>query len=108
MISGYFSSERSQNELGMSYVEVVLGRIFRLRERGVTIKDELKAGVVHFVSIAFILAVNPVLLSEANYDKSSVAAATSICTGVACILSGLVTNLPFGMPSCLDICCDLF
>jgi hypothetical protein len=95
-ITQFFSQKRSKNEIGQTYPEVVIGRIFRLRERETTIKNEVKAGIVHFVSVAFLLAVNPVLLADAGYDKATVAAATGLSTGIACILSGIICNLPFG------------
>ena len=94
---GYFSNDRNQAEEGQPYLSVVLGRIFRLRERRTTVSDEVKAGCVHFVSVLFIMAVNPVLLAGAGYERNSVAAGTGLATGLACILSGLISNLPFGM-----------
>ena len=51
-ITQVFSQKRSKHEIGQSYHEVVIGRIFRLRDRGTTVKNEVKAGVVHFVSVA--------------------------------------------------------
>lgn len=95
MISAYFSSERNEAELGQPYAAVVIGRVFRLRERNTTIADEVKAGCVHFVSVLFLMAVNPVLLAGAGYERNRVATGTGIATGIACILSGLITNLPF-------------
>jgi hypothetical protein len=97
VLARYFSSERDKYEIGKPYVSVVLGRIFKLRERETTVQEEVKAGLVHFVSVAFILAVNPTLLSSAGYAKASVSAGTCLATGLACILSGIVSNLPFGM-----------
>lgn len=96
MISTILSEERNPNERDKTYVEVVMERLFRLKERETTITDEVKAGCVHFVSIAFIMAVNPVLLAGAGYNRDSVAVATGLSTGAACILSGLISNLPFG------------
>jgi hypothetical protein len=96
VVSRYFTDKRNKYEEGKSYYEVVISRIFRIRERETTIQNEIKAGCVHFVSVAFLLAVNPVLLADAGYNKETVAAATGISTGVACILSGIVCNLPFG------------
>lgn len=98
--SGYFSSNRNQAEEGQPYLSVVLGRIFRLRERRTTVADEVQAGFVHFVSVLFIMAVNPVLLAGAGYERNSVAVGTGLATGLACILSGLISNLPFGAPRC--------
>ena len=97
MISEYFRQERSENEPEASYVVLVLNRIFRLRERNTTIAAELQAGVVHFVSVAFIMAVNPALLATAGYNPGRVAVSTGIAIGLTCILSGFVTNLPFGI-----------
>lgn len=95
MISSYFSHERNQSEIGQPYLSMVICRIFRLRERHTTISDEVKAGFVHFVSVLFIMSVNPALLAGAGYERNSVAAGTGVATGIACILSGLVCNLPF-------------
>jgi AGZA family xanthine/uracil permease-like MFS transporter len=71
-------------------------RIFAIRERNTTISREVKAGFLHFVSVAFILSVNSRLLSEnTSYSSTRVAASTALVTGMACLISGLLSNLPF-------------
>ena len=57
--------------------------LFRIESRGSTVSRELYAGVVHFLSVSTILAVNPSLLMNAGYDKDSVAAATALASGTA-------------------------
>ena len=69
--------------------------LFRIEERGSTVWTEVRAGFVHFLSVALILGVNPQQLAVAGYDKQSVAAATALSCGFSCVLTGLICNFPF-------------
>eukprot|EP01035_Chromulina_nebulosa_P019679 gene19679-25597_t len=69
--------------------------LFKVHQRGSNIKTELFCGLVHFLSVASVLAVNPAQLSEGGYIKSEIASGTAISVAVTCILTGLFGNLPF-------------
>jgi AGZA family xanthine/uracil permease-like MFS transporter len=70
---------------------------FRLRERGTTVRTELIAGLTTFLTMAYIVVVNPVILGEAGLPVAAVAVATCLGAGFGCILMGLLTNYPLAM-----------
>ncbi len=72
-------------------------KIFKLKEKGTSIKTEILAGITTFLTMAYILGVNPGMLSAAGMDFQSVFLATAIASGVACIIMGLVANYPIGL-----------
>jgi AGZA family xanthine/uracil permease-like MFS transporter len=83
----YYSKERTWSNL--------FELLFKIESRGSTIKTEIYAGLIHFLSTAMILAVNPSQLVNAGYNREDVASATALSTGIACLLTGLLANLPF-------------
>lgn len=90
-----FSKDRTIEELNSGSMSLIVERVFKIRERKTTIMNEINCGILHFVSCAFILAVNPTLLEPAGFSSVSVAAGTALATGVSCIINGLFSNLPF-------------
>jgi AGZA family xanthine/uracil permease-like MFS transporter len=89
-------ASRTAEEVGLSPLTVFVQRYFKLKERNTTILRELTTGVLHFISVAFILSVNAILLSEnAGYQSNKVAAATALSTGISCLICGALSNLPF-------------
>jgi AGZA family xanthine/uracil permease-like MFS transporter len=88
--------ERNAEEASQSTVEVIVRRLFKIDSRDTTIMREVHCGFLHFISAAFVLSVNPAILStHSKYSASSAAAATALCTGFSCIMCGLLCNLPF-------------
>ena len=75
----------------------VLERIFGLSARGTSVRIEVMAGVTTFLTMAYIVAVNPSILGQAGMPVAGVAAATCLAAGVACILMGLLSNYPLAM-----------
>ncbi len=74
-------------------------RLFRLKEKGTNIKTEIMAGVTTFMTMAYIVFVNPSILSMAGMDFGAVMTATIIAAGVTTIFMGLFTNYPFALAS---------
>jgi AGZA family xanthine/uracil permease-like MFS transporter len=74
-----------------------LERQFKLAERGTTPRTELLAGVTTFLAMAYIIAVNPAILSQAGMPIAAVAAATCFAAGFATILMGLSANIPLAL-----------
>lgn len=72
-------------------------RRFHLRERGTTVKAEIMAGLTTFMTMAYILAVNPSILSSAGMDFAKVFSATAIASCAATLVMGLAANLPFAL-----------
>ncbi|WP_334152853.1 NCS2 family permease [Microbacterium sp.] len=84
-------------------------RFFEISKRGSTVGTEVRGGLVTFVTMAYIVILNPIILTGAadvdgtTLDFSAVGAATALTAGVMTILFGLVTRLPFGFAAGLGI-----
>ena len=72
-------------------------RLFHLRELGADVRTELLAGVTTFITMAYIIFVNPVILGGAGMDFGSVMVATCIAAAVATIFMGLIANYPIAL-----------
>lgn len=74
-----------------------LDRRFRLSERNSSVKNEIMAGLTTFMTMSYILAVNPGMLADAGMDKGGVFTATIVASIVAMLVMGLYANLPFAL-----------
>lgn len=74
-----------------------LDRRFRLSERNSSVKNEIMAGLTTFMTMSYILAVNPGMLSDAGMDKGGVFTATIVASIIAMLVMGLYANLPFAL-----------
>lgn len=72
-------------------------RLFHVRENGSTLRTEVIAGLTTFMTIAYILAVNPVILSAAGMDAGGVFTATALASGIATLLMAFLANRPFAL-----------
>ncbi|MBM6687710.1 NCS2 family permease [Collinsella tanakaei] len=72
-----------------------LDRIFHLTERGTTVRTEILAGVTAFVAAAYVLAVNPSVMSAAGMDSGAVFTATALVCFLGTCVMALLTNYPF-------------
>lgn len=86
-----------------------LDSFFHITERGSTVGTEVRAGVVTFFAMAYIVLLNPLILGTSP-DRDGVvlgipqvAAATALAAGVMCILFGVVAKYPFGIATGLGI-----
>ena len=70
---------------------------FKLKENNTTVKKEIVAGITTFMTMAYILAVNPDILSATGMNKHGVFVASVIASVVATVLMGLCANYPFGL-----------
>src|SRR5665213_1875783 len=75
----------------------ILERLFGLRAEGVTAKSEIVAGVTVFFTMAYILFVNPQILSAAGMDRGAVFMATALAAALTTALMGLYANLPVAL-----------
>ncbi len=71
-----------------------MDRFFKLKQNGTTVRTEIIAGITTFMTMAYILAVNPGILGETGLDKTSIFLATAIAAGVVTICMGLFVNFP--------------
>lgn len=74
-----------------------LDRRFRLSERNTSVKNEIMAGLTTFMTMSYILAVNPGMLADAGMDKGGVFTATIVASIIAMLVMGLYANLPFAL-----------
>ena len=70
---------------------------FKLQERGTNVRTEVVAGVTTFMTMAYILIVNPLILSEAGMDFGGVFTATALASILATLTMGLAANYPFAL-----------
>ena len=70
---------------------------FKLRENGTTVKTEIIAGVTTFMTMAYILAVNPNILSATGMDHGAVFTATALAAFLGTLLMALFANYPFAL-----------
>ncbi len=85
-----------------------LDRYFDITRRGSTVATEIRGGVVTFVTMAYIVILNPLILSTPDVEgtvlaPNAVAASTALTAGLMTILFGLVTRLPFAFAAGLGI-----
>ena len=74
-------------------------KFFRLSERNTNVRTEIIAGITTFMTMAYIIFVNPDILSSTGMDKMALATATILAAAITTILMGLVTNYPFALAS---------
>ncbi|RDW14971.1 NCS2 family permease [Oceanobacillus chungangensis] len=70
---------------------------FRFTERNTTYKKEILAGLTTFLSISYILVVNPLILSQAGMDRGAVFTATALTAIIGSLLIGLLANYPIAI-----------
>ncbi|MCX5633921.1 MAG: NCS2 family permease [Phycisphaerae bacterium] len=75
----------------------MLDKIFRLQKRNTSVKTEIIAGITTFLTMAYIIFVNPAILSQAGMDKAALVAVTCLVTAIATIVTGLFANAPIAM-----------
>jgi adenine/guanine/hypoxanthine permease len=85
--------------------EEILGAYFRFSERGTSFRTEVVAGLTTFMTMAYIIFVNPAILGTegTGLPVSGVFFATCVAAAVACIAMGLVANFPLALASGLGL-----
>ena len=75
----------------------LLERVFHLSENGTSVKTEIMAGITTFMTMAYILAVNPSIMSTTGMDKGAVLTATAIAGFIGTMLMAVFSNYPFAL-----------
>lgn len=75
----------------------MLEKFFKLKENNTTVKTEIMAGITTFMTMAYILAVNPNILSAAGMDANAVLIATALAAFIGTVLMALFANYPFAL-----------
>ncbi len=73
----------------------MLEKLFKLKQHNTTVKTEVVAGITTFMTMAYILAVNPSILGDAGMDSTAVLLATAIASFIATACMALMANMPF-------------
>ncbi len=75
----------------------MLEKIFKLKENNTNVKTEIAAGITTFMTMAYILAVNPSILGDAGMDPTAVLLATCIASFIGTACMALMANYPFAL-----------
>lgn len=75
----------------------MIEKFFKLKENNTTVKTEVLAGITTFMTMAYILAVNPSILSETGMDAQAILIATALASFVGTALMALLANYPFAL-----------
>ena len=72
-------------------------KLFKLNENNTTVRKEIAAGVTTFMTMAYIIAVNPSILGDAGMNPHAVLIATCLASMIGCFCMGFMANLPFAL-----------
>jgi AGZA family xanthine/uracil permease-like MFS transporter len=75
----------------------MLEKYFKLSENGTDVRTEVVAGITTFMTMAYILAVNPSILSAAGMDSNAILMATALASFIGCLAMALLANYPFAL-----------
>ena len=75
----------------------MLQKLFQLREHETNVKTEIIAGITTFLTMAYIIFVNPSMLEAAGMDNGSVFVATCLAAAIGCFIMGFVANYPIAL-----------
>ncbi|MBE9607215.1 NCS2 family permease [Acetobacteraceae bacterium H6797] len=74
-----------------------MDRYFKLSERGSSLRQEVIAGITTFAAMAYIIAVNPAIMSQAGMDRGDLVIATALAAIFGSVMMGLAANLPLAV-----------
>eukprot|EP01037_Dinobryon_pediforme_P032974 gene32974-38204_t len=74
-----------------------LDKFFKLSENHTTVRIELLAGLTTFLTMAYIIFVNPTILGDAGIPKDAVFVATCVAAAIGTLIMGLYANYPIGL-----------
>ena len=75
----------------------MVDKYFELREKQTSVKIEFVAGVTTFLTMAYIIFVNPLILSSAGMDRNALIAVTCIVSAIATLIVGIFAKAPIAM-----------
>ncbi|MDO6618981.1 MULTISPECIES: NCS2 family permease [unclassified Shewanella] len=75
----------------------MLEKLFKLKDNQTNLKQEVVAGLTTFLTMAYIIFVNPMMLADAGMDHGAVFVATCLAAAVGCLVMGLVANYPIAL-----------
>lgn len=75
----------------------MIEKLFKLKENNTTVRTEVIAGLTTFMTMAYILAVNPSILSASGMDPNAILTATALASFIGCMAMALLANYPFAL-----------
>lgn len=81
----------------MTETRSFLDKVFRLTDNGTSVRTEILAGITTFMTMAYILAVNPTILSATGMDKGAVLTATALAACIGTLCMAIFANYPFAL-----------
>ena len=87
----------TSGSLFLKGVDILLENLFKLKENGTNAKTEMMAGITTFMTMAYILAVNPAILSASGMDSGAVFTATAIASCIGTLFMAFFANYPFAL-----------
>jgi AGZA family xanthine/uracil permease-like MFS transporter len=75
----------------------MLNDLFKLQENRTDVRTEVMAGITTFLTMAYIIFVNPLILSNAGMDRDAVFVATCLAAALSCLIMGLYANYPIAL-----------
>ena len=81
----------------------MLEKLFKLKENGTNVRTELVAGLTTFMTMVYILALNPSILSASGMDAGAILTATAVSSAVACFAMAIFSNMPFALSAGLGL-----
>ena len=81
----------------------MLEKFFKLKENNTSVKTEVVAGITTFMTMAYILAVNPSILSASGMDPTAILLATCLASFIGTMLMAMLANLPFALSAGLGL-----
>jgi len=75
----------------------MLEKLFKLKENQTSLKQEVVAGLTTFLTMAYIIFVNPMMLADAGMDHGAVFVATCLAAAIGCLIMGIIANYPIAL-----------
>lgn len=81
----------------------ILESMFKIKERNSSVKQEILGGIATFVTMSYIIFVNPAILSSTGMDKSALITVTCIATAIGTFLSAFLANMPIALAPAMGL-----
>ena len=94
---GSHAPDRTEGACVLLMGEMIMENFFHLKERGTDVRTECIAGLTTFMTMAYIIAVNPNILGDAGMNPHAVLIATCLASTIGCFCMGFMANLPFAL-----------
>lgn len=88
---------------GLDAEQGLLGRVFKLKQHGTTARTETIAGITTFLTMVYIVFVNPQILGAAGMDTQAVFVTTCLIAAFGSIFMGLLANLPVALAPAMGL-----